>query len=172
MTFFDVIRQRRSIRNFLQTPVAEDKLKCILEAANAAPSAGNYQSYEIYIVADRHNRMDLARAAHEQLFIASAPVSLVFCAHAARSVERYGKRGEKLYSVQDATIACAFAMLAATAQGLGSVWVGSFDTDEVRKIIGAPAGIVPVSVLPIGYAAERPEPVERRDLEDLVHRVE
>jgi nitroreductase len=83
-------------------------------------------------------------------------------------VERYGKRAEKLYSVQDATIACTFAMLAATAMGLGSVWVGAFEPDEIRRIIGAPAKVCPVAILPIGYAAERPDPPERRPLEDLV----
>ncbi|MBZ5580943.1 MAG: nitroreductase family protein [Acidobacteriia bacterium] len=172
MQFFDVIQQRRSIRSFLQRPVAEEKLRCILEAANTAPSAGNFQSYEIYVVSGKRARLDLARAAHEQLFIAGAPLTLVFCTHSARSAEHYGKRGEKLYSVQDAAIACAFAMLAATVLGLGSVWVGSFESDQVREVIGSPPGIVPVAMLPIGHSAERPDPQERRGVKDLVHWVQ
>lgn len=171
MEFFDVVRQRRSTRTFAQKSIAEDKLRCILEAANAAPSAGNLQSYEIYMVTGKRRREELARAAHEQLFVACAPVSLVFCADSSRSVERYGKRAEKLYAVQDATIACTFAMLAATALGLGSVWVGAFEPEDIRRIVGAPPRVCPIAILPIGYAAEHPDPPERRPLEDLVRAV-
>lgn len=169
MKFFDVIKKRRAIRNYLPAPIGEDELKRILEAANSAPSAGNLQSYEIYVVMEKRRRESLARAAHEQLFIAGAPVSLVFCTHAALAQERYGKRAERLYSIQDATIACAFAMLAATAQGLGSVWIGAFEPEDVRKVIGAPPGIVPVAILPVGRAVDTPEAPERRGVEDLTH---
>jgi nitroreductase len=93
----------------------------------------------------------------------------VFCTNAARSADRYGKRAEHLYAVQDATIACTFAMLAATAQGLATVWVGAFDPDAVSKVVGAPPGIAPVAILPIGRAGETPEAPGRRGLEDLVH---
>jgi nitroreductase len=119
-------------------------------------------------VREKRRRESLARAAHEQLFLAGAPVSLVFCTHEARSGERYGKRAD-LYAVQDAAIACAFAMLAAAAQGLATVWVGSFEPDDVRRLIGAPPGIVPVAILPIGRPAAVPEAPGRRELEDLVH---
>ena len=168
MKFFDVVKKRRSIRNYLPAPIAEDELRRILEAANAAPSAGNLQSYEIYVVMEKRRRESLARAAREQLFVAGAPVSLVFCTHAARSEERCGKRAG-LYAVQDATIACTFAMLAATGLGLASVWVGSFEPEDVRRVIGAPPGIVPVAILPVGRAASVPDAPARRELEDLVH---
>ena len=88
MKFFDVIKKRRAIRNYLPAPIGEDELKRILEAANSAPSAGNLQSYEIYVVMEKRRRESLARAAREQLFIAGAPVSLVFCTHAALAQER------------------------------------------------------------------------------------
>jgi len=169
MRFFEIVKKRRSIRSFLPGPVAEDELRRILEAANAAPSAGNLQSYEIYVVMEKRRRESLARAAHEQLFVACAPVSLVFCTHAARAGERYGQRAERLYAVQDATIACTFAMLAATDQGLATVWVGAFEPDDVRRVIGAPPGIVPVAILPVGRAADVPEAPPRRELDDLVH---
>jgi nitroreductase len=168
MNFFDVVKKRRSIRSFLPAPIAEEDLRRILDAANAAPSAGNLQSYEIYVVMDKRRRESLARAAHEQLFVACAPVSLVFCTNTERCAERYRKRAD-LYAVQDATIACTFAMLAAAAQGLATVWVGAFETDDVRRLIGAPPGIVPVAILPVGRPAGAPEAPARRSLEDLVH---
>jgi nitroreductase len=62
-------------------------------------------------------------------------------------------------------------MLAATALGLSSVWVGAFDEDLIRGVIGAPRGQRPVAMLPVGYAAESPRPRERRALGQLVHEV-
>jgi nitroreductase len=101
-----------------------------------------------------------------------APIVLVFCTHAGRSAIRYGDRGVDLYCVQDTTIACTFAMLAATALGLSTVWMGAFDEDEVRYIINAPRACRPVAMLPIGYAAESSRIPPRRSLHDLVHQVQ
>lgn len=169
MEFFETIRSRHSIRAFTAAPVEPEKLRQILETANRAPSAGNLQAHEIYVVTSPKQRAALARAAGDQEFVACAPVVLVFCSHPARSAGRYGNRGETLYAVQDATIACTFAMLAATALGLASVWVGAFDEDAVREVIGAPKHVRPLAMLPVGYAAEQPGTTTRRLLEDLVH---
>ncbi len=171
MDYFDVVRQRRSIRAFSTKPFEQEKLQKILETANAAPSAGNLQAYEIYLVTQPADRAALARAAGDQDFVAAAPVVLVFCAHPSRAERRYGQRGVRLYALQDATIACTFAMLAAEALGLATVWVGAFNDEAVHAAIGAPAGIIPVAVLPIAYPAEKPGPTSRRRLEDLVHTV-
>jgi len=171
MELFEVIRRRRSVRAFERRAIPTETLEVVLEAANAAPSARNLQAYEIYVVSGERQRTALAGAAREQSFLAGAPVLLVFCTHAARSMVRCGARGETLYTIQDATIACTFAMLAATARGLASVWVGSFDTGEVAHILGAPPGVEPVVILPLGYAAEEPVEPPRRALEDLVHRM-
>ncbi|MBP1701589.1 MAG: nitroreductase [Chloroflexi bacterium] len=171
MDFFDTITTRQSIRAYTNQPVEEDKLQCILEAANHAPSAGNRQAFEIYLVRSLSLRQNLVKAAGGQEFLAQAPVVLVFCTHPARNADRYGKRGESLYAVQDATIACTFAMLAAAAQGIGSVWVGAFDESQVRQILDLPDGERPIILLPIGYPAELPERRGRRALSELVHPV-
>jgi nitroreductase len=171
MDFFEATNERRSVRAFKATPVEETKLQQILEAANRAPSAGNLQAFEIYVVRRPDLRQELARAALSQEFIAQAPLSLVFCAHPARSAPRYRMRGVSLYALQDATIACTFAMLAATALGLGSVWVGAFDEKSVRRVIGVDDGLRPVAILPLGYADERPGASSRRGLDALVHEV-
>jgi len=171
MDFFEAVEQRQSIRAFESRPVEEEKLRKILETANAAPSAGNLQAYEIYVVRKRQDRAALARAALHQDFVASAPVVLVFCTHPARSSGKYGARGARLYSVQDATIACAFAMLAVTSLGLASVWVGAFRDEGVREALRLSDDLQPVALLPVGYPAESPERAERRTLADLVHEV-
>ncbi len=171
MDFFDVLNVRHSIRAYESKPIEPEKLQQILAALNRAPSAGNLQAFEVYLICDPTRRSALARAAGDQEFLDQAPVALVFCTHAALSAVRYEQRGSLLYCVQDATIACTFAMLAATALGLSSVWVGAFDEEQVRSAIGAPQAHRPVAILPIGYPAEEPRIRSRRSLAHLIHQV-
>ena len=168
--FFDVLRSRRSIRAYLDRRIDEPTLHQILDAMNSAPSAGNLQAYEVVLVRDGRSKTALARAALDQTFISQAPVVLVFCAHPRRSSSKYGPRGRDLYCMQDATIACAYAQLAATALGLGSVWVGAFDAAAVGQALSIRHDWQPVAILPIGYAAESPAPTPRRSLNDVVHK--
>jgi nitroreductase len=169
MEFFDVLSARHSIRAFESRAVEEEKLQAILKAVNGGPSAGNFQSYEVYLSRGAAGAAALARATYHQSFVAQAPIVLVFSTNAARSTGQYGESGAQMYSMQDATIACTFAMLAATALGLATVWIGAFDPAAVRRVINAPEGIVPVAVLPVGYPGQEPELTTRRPLADLVH---
>ena len=171
MNLFDTIDKRKSIRSFKATKVEQGKLDQILEAANRAPSAGNLQAYEIYRICDSKLQEEIARAALGQDFITEAPLTLVFCANPERARHKYGQRGESLYSLQDATISCCYAQLAAAAQGLGTVWVGAFDEEAVWRLLGSPSGLRPVAILPIGYDAEKHALTERRSLSDRVHEV-
>lgn len=171
MEFMQVVEKRQSIRLFSAAPVEAEKEQLLLETINRAPSAGNLQGYEVYVVRDAAVQRALVDATDGQNALAAAPLVLIFCAHGARSVQKYGDRGAELYCVQDATIACTFAVLAATNLGLASVWIGSFNEAEVQAIIGAPDGVRPVAMLPIGYAAETPDRRSRRALDDLVHRI-
>lgn len=169
MDFFSLIKSRRSIRIYEPWPVEHEKLQQILEAINAAPSAGNLQAYEVVIVRNEERKRALATAAWDQTFIAQAPLVLVFCTNPGRSAERYKQRGAELYCVQDAAIAAAYAQLAATALDLASVWVGSFDEQAVRMVISTTSDERPVTMMPIGYPAESPPPSSRRTLVDFVH---
>jgi nitroreductase len=171
MDFFEIVKRRRSIRLFTDRPVEEEKIEQILETALAAPSAGNLQAYKIYVVKSAEGRAALATAALGQDFVRTAPVVLVFCTDAAQAAKKYGERGERLYTLQDATIACTFAMLAIEALGLATVWVGAFREEAVWKALGSPARLSPVAMLPIGQAGEEPEPVFRRSVDKLVHRL-
>ena len=166
MEFTEVLTHRRSIRSYMSRPVEESKLKRIFEAANLAPSAGNLQAYQVRVVRDQAKRNALAKAAHGQGFIAEAPVCLVFCADPDRSAVKYGKRGRELYSIQDATIAGTFAMLAAVDLGLATVWVGDFDEKEVQQVLDVKS-ISPVAIFSLGYAAEQPQPSPRRAIEEI-----
>lgn len=168
MNLPELLHTRRSVRAFDERPIEAEKLQTLLNLVNLAPSAGNLQAYEIYQVVAPRTRAALARAA-DQSYIAAAPMILIFFANPGRSARKYGTRGRELYALQDATIAATYATLAAVDLGLSTVWVGAFNDAAVTAAVGAPGDWVPVAMLPIGYAAETPEPTQRRDLTDLVH---
>ena len=169
MDFFELVSKRQSIRLYDNREVEREKIQKILECANQAPSAGNLQGYEIYVVTQKTQLGQLVEASRGQGFLEQAPVVLIFCANPSRSGQRYKERGEKLYCIQDATIACTFAMLASTALGLSTVWVGAFNENEVSKVIGIAENLRPVVLLPIGYAEVSPRASSRRHLNDLTH---
>ena len=172
MTFLELARTRRSVRLFTPQPVEKDKIDEILDTANLAPSAGNLQAYDIYLVTRTEVKQALAGAALGQEFLAQAPLCLVFCANPSRNAFRYRERGARLYAVQDATIACAYAMLAVADLGLATVWVGAFDNNAVRAAIGVSQDLTPIGILPIGYPAEQPAFPGRRSLQEHLHRIE
>ncbi len=167
--FFETVRHRHSVRQYQPERLVErNKLHAILEAACAAPSAGDLQSYRIVVVTEAERRRELSEASRHQTFIASAPVSLVFLADGARARAQYGERGANLFAVQDATIAASYAQLACVAAGLGSTWVGEFDDAAVRRVLELEASLAPVAILAMGYAAQVPEPTARRRLDEIV----
>ena len=110
----------------------------------------------------------LVSAAKDQAVIAQAPLLLVFCANPSRSVERFGERSQ-LFSVQDATIAAAYAQLTVHALGLSTVWIGAFDEKKVFEILQLPQSQRPVAILPIGYKNEEPKEKTTRESKDLLH---
>jgi nitroreductase len=167
MTLVETILARRSIRAFQDKPVETQKLEAVLEALVQAPSAGNCQAYQVFVIRTAALKNALARAALGQDFLAQAPVVLVFCAAQGRTA-RYGERGRTLYCLQDATVAAAYAQLAATAQGLGTCWVGAFNEDTVSRFLQLPADLRPIVLMPLGYANESPPRSPRRPLADAV----
>ena len=166
--FLDFLSTRRSIRSFKDDFVEESKIDAMVNACNLAPSSGGLQTFEIYYTQNKEIKEKLVLATKDQTFIAQAPLVLVFCANPSRSVERFGERS-KLFSVQDATIATAYAQLTVHALGLSTVWIGAFDENKVSEILQLPSGQRPVSILPIGYANEPPKDKTTRGSKDLLH---
>jgi len=171
MDFFETVEKRRSVRAFEKKGVDAKMIRKILDTVNLAPSAGNLQAYKIYVVRNKKVKDDLVLACMEQDSVLQAPVVLVFSADKIRSQLKYSDRGYDLYAMQDATIAAAYCQLAATALGLGCVWVGAFDPLEVSRLIGAGEHEMPVAVIPVGYPAEMPEGAGRKDLRELVREI-
>jgi nitroreductase len=167
-TFFDLLKKRRSIRAFKTEKVNDSKLNKILQACDMAPSAAGLQSFEIYQVKNKEIKKNLVSAAKDQVFISEAPLLLVFCANPTRSVDRFGERSN-LFSVQDASIATAYAQLTTYVLGLSTVWVGAFDEKKVSEILHLPEGQRPIALLPIGHANEKPKDKSMRGIKDLLH---
>jgi hypothetical protein len=165
--FFDVVSSRRSVRTFTNDPITEDQLNTILEAVNAAPSAGNLQAFEVVVVRDDSTKKKIAKAAWGQNFIAEAPVCLVFLANPRRSEHEYGVRGRELYCIQDATIAAEHAHLSCVPLGLSSVWVGAYSEEAVAEAVSAPpymccGGTSPAGPKPIASGRGRIGPPPSR----------
>jgi nitroreductase len=113
---------------------------------------------------------ELAATKPEQTWIATAPVILVFLGDSEPSATKFNSEGQSLYTVQDATIACTYAQLAAADEGLGACWVGTASVaDEVRKVLGLQDTLRPMALLPIGYAGGPPLWITtRRPTEEMV----
>jgi nitroreductase len=163
-----LIRSRRSIRAFTDAPVAESLLRELVELANWAPSAGNLQARDFIIVRGADTRRALAQAA-DQVELTQAPVVLVVCTN-ARRIMKYGVRGRELFAVQDAAAATQNFLLAAHDSGLGAVWMGSFDEESVRRILGIPGHARPVALVAVGWPAESPPPPKRLPMSEVLHR--
>lgn len=170
MDFYDVLKNRHSIRAFLEKPVESKKIALIIDAAMRGPSAGGLQAYKIYVVRTERAKEELIIATEGQEYV-KAPLVLVFTADITRSGAKYQERGEELFSYQDATIAAAYTQLAATAEGLGSVWIGTFEPLEVARIVNAQAYEVPIAIIAIGYPNETPEVHPKRQMKDIVREV-
>jgi len=168
MSFFKTIEKRRSIRSFSIRPVESSKINKILKAASMSPSAKGLQSFRIYVIKDRMKKEKLVHAAHEQEYV-NAPLLLVFCTEPKRIKKIMGTHGERLFSVQDATIAASYAQLASTALGLASVWIGNFNEKSVQKIIKTK--LQPISILPIGYPNERPQSKKTKKINEIVRSI-
>lgn len=171
MIFKDVLQGRRSIRIYESRPVPREVILALIDAAEAAPSAGNLRARKYVIVTRKEMTRSLAMAAYGQSQVETAPLLIVVCADVDRSASRYGDRGS-LYAIQDADAATMCLLLAAHDMGLGACWNGAFDDQIVREALGLEEHILPVAILSIGWPAESPSAPLRRAAEDLVSWVE
>jgi len=164
----DLFRRRFSCRSFTADPVPRATIEGLLDAARWAPSGGNLQPWRFVVATAAGRRRELAAAALGQGFVAQAPVVIVVCAVPEESGRHYGDRGRHLYAVQDTAAAAENLLLAATRAGLGACWVGAFDEDRVRRVLGLAPGWRPVALIPVGRPAEVPGRRSRRPLGEVV----
>jgi len=169
MDFFEVIAKRKAIRKYLSgKTIPEKDIAKILETASLAPSARHLQSYKVFCVKSPANIGKVFQAYYNQRtdFIKNAALILIFCTDPEQAIASFGDRGKNLYTLQDATIAASFSILAATALGYATCWVGNFDEQKVKEILQTI--LMPVATIIIGYGDEDPQRPARKPLSDLV----
>ncbi len=193
----EVFRKRRSARTFLSTPIGEDILEEMLEAARTAPSAGNGQSHMFGLVDDPETKTALAAAAGEQMWIAEAPVVIACCARLEADLRdlpeedfglmvnrtRFGRPFlDKLNGIADRKSVCTlFAnaaplipaehmFLTAVSRGLAACFVGFLDIAEASRILHLPEDVVCLFLLPVGYPAGEPKEITRRPVREMAFR--
>jgi nitroreductase len=166
MSVIEAIRMRRSVRRYENKPVEDDKLLRILEAARRAPSASNRQEWRFIIVQNEQSRKALAQAARNQTFVGEAPVVIVAC---AEGVNHIMSCGLPCFSI-DVAIALEHIALQATEEGLGTCWIGAFDADAVKQLLGIPAEVQVVELMPLGYPADEATPKQRKSLAEIAMR--
>ena len=164
MGVMTAIKMRRSIRHYKDKPVEKEKIDRVLEAGRLAPSAGNLQEWKFVVVRNKRTREKLAIATYNQKFVKEASVLIVACA----TITDYVMECRQLAYPIDVAIAVNHITLKAVEEGLGTCWVGSFDEEEVKKILSIPDNIRIVTLLTIGYPKYVPGPRKRKRKEEIV----
>lgn len=197
MKILDVIKSRRSVREYLPWQVSNEVLPIVLEAARWAPSAHNAQPWRFVTIRDAALKRRLAEAManrwdkdmskdnvppeeREKLVKNSierftrAPIVIVACL-TMEDMDKYPdkkrQRIEYVMAVQSFAAAIENMLLAAHAEGLSSCWFCAplFCQDTVRKILNIPSHVEPQALITIGYSIDKPNPPPRKPLEKIVH---
>lgn len=166
---FRVFATRRSTRKFEKTKVEDWKIDKILSAADVAPTAGNFQGFQVFLIKNPQTKEALVEAANKQPYV-NAPIVLVFCMDPSRVKLKFPPQILEKFSLQDATIAASFSLLAASGVGLSTIWIGMFDEEKVKNILGT--DLRPSSILCIGYPDKKKPPKSRRNLKELIKVIE
>lgn len=154
---------RRSVRKFKDTPVEDEKIVALLQAGMAAPSAGNQQPWEFYVVRDKEVLRELSHCGLYAGCAAKAPAAIVVCS-------RDDKMRFRAFANLDLSACVENILLEAVHLDLGAVWLGvaPYASRElnVRRAIGIPQGLTAFAVIPFGYADDKFEERTREDRYD------
>ena len=164
MEFYEVVKARRSVRKYKVMAVEKEKIDRILEAARLAPSAANIQPCQFFVVQSTDVKRQL-KAAYAPDWFHNAPVIIVGCVDTRLAWRR---SDGKSYADVDLAIAMEHIILAATAEGLGTCWIGAFNPEPVRQALQLPAELEPVAMTPLGHPEVMPAPKQRKPLTETV----
>ncbi|MCQ2428105.1 MAG: nitroreductase family protein [Clostridia bacterium] len=176
------LMERKSVRVYTDREITAEEREAILNAAMAAPTAGNQQMYTIIDVRNQERKEKLAVLCDNQPFIASAKMVLIFCADFRKWYDAFREGGAEprrpglgdlMLGVSDANIAAQNAVTAAESLGIGSCYIGDImeNAEEMKEFMSLPEFVFPAAMLVFGYPTEqqknRKKP-ERCRLEDIV----
>lgn len=166
MDFYEAVEARRSVRKYRFDEIPQEALDRMLKAVELAPSAKNLQPYNIILVKDRERIRQLAATTRNMTFIEEAPLVAVIIADPSRAYA-YMCGNESSFWI-DAAIAMEHLILAATAEGLGTCWIGAFREEEAREVLKVPQGLRITGMTPLGFPAEVPERKPRKSYKELL----
>jgi Nitroreductase len=164
MEFLELVEKRHSVRAYKPDEVENEKLNTVLEAARLAPTAVNYQPFQIIVIHTKGREDELNRIYPANWFVQPP---LVLCVCAVRD-EAWKRKDGKNFMDIDATIVMDHIILASTSIGLGTCWIGAFDPEAAREVLNLPEGIEAVLFTPLGYSADDPNTKNRKDLSEIV----
>ncbi len=157
MALLDLLKNRKSVRDFLDRPVEREKIMMCLEAARLAPSACNSQPWKFIVVDDIQLKNRLCQAAFGGVyfinsFCKTAPVIVVIISEKPRFLAKIGGmfRGTKYYLI-DIGIAGEHFILQAEDLGLGTCWIGWFNERAVKSTLNIPQRKKIDMLIALGY---------------------
>lgn len=156
----EVIMSRTSIRQYTDQPVEKEKIDALVKAGMAAPSAMNKQPWKFVVVTNKEKIAALGDSCGKPPVQKSA-LTIIVCGDMTKT----SNTPEDIWWSEDCGAATENILLAATAQGLGAVWCGTWPNDgnvkKIQEILNLPSTVVPYSMLAIGYPAENPQPKDK-----------
>jgi len=161
MDLFEAIYSRRSVRSFAERDIDQRSLEKILDAARWAPSSCNQQLWHFIVLRDSGIKEELVKNAGSAALIAKAPVVILSCYHKANMKE----------AIETISGATENMLLAATALGIGSLWIDSIGNEKtIRKILRIPGEYAVISFVLLGYPKnDIPKPPPHKELREIVH---
>ncbi len=166
MDVYEAIGNRRSVRAYQDRAIEPDNLRRVLQAGARAPSARNRQAWKFVVVESPEMKRQLARQACQQPWMERAGAILAVVGTAPEYVMHCGVPADPV----DCAIAIDHMTLAATAEGLGTCWIGHFDQQITADLLHVPASCRIIELLTIGYPADQGGPADRKPLEQVVCR--
>jgi len=152
------ISERKSIRRYLSKQIPKEVMDDLLDAMRLAPSANNMQRWSMIVVTDSSVKKKLVAVSGNQRFVGECSAYLV-------GVTEPGAH----YSTVDMTIALDHLTLRAVELGLGTCWIGDFEPDKVKEILGIPKEREVPICMTLGYPVQRPASRKRKEFSDLFH---
>jgi len=167
MNLNEVIKKRRSIRQFKSKKVHWEKILEAIDTSSKISLAGNINNLKFIIIEKQKTKNELAKNC-QQYWIADAPIIIAVCSDETKLERMYHERG-KIYSRQQVGAAIQNLILKLTELGLSTCWVGAYADELIKQILEIPEYINLEAILPIGYPKGKTKLIKKTPLENLLN---
>jgi len=184
----DLLKKRKSIRNFTGKDVPDEVSNYILEAGRLSPSGGNEQPWKFGLITDRTIINEISQIAYNQNWIKKASFLVVLCtcnvdkSHGGRDVQkaRFPRHSKIIDNMKDeiyaklhmeehqTKIPGTHMIIAALEQGLGSTWVSYFDVDKLTHFLNLPKPYIASEIIAFGYPVNNENVTVKKSFNEVV----